>query len=122
MRQLYVDSSHRHGRGVFAARPFAAGEVIEDCPVLVVPEEEWDSLAGTCLSAHVFAWEGGAALALGSTSLLNHSDSPNAVYEMDYDGLRLVVRALEPIPAGREITINYGGAPDARVELWFEAV
>lgn len=122
MSKLRIDHSPRHGRGVFAGRDFRRDEVIEDCPVIVVPEDEWDALAETCLAAHVFAWEGGSALALGATSLLNHSARPNAVYEMDYDGLRLRVRALRRIHRGEEITINYGGAPDAEADLWFEAV
>jgi SET domain-containing protein len=41
---------------------------------------------------------------------------------MDYEELRLVVRAVRRIKKGEEITINYGGAPDAEADLWFDAV
>ncbi|HZU73335.1 MAG TPA: SET domain-containing protein [Acidimicrobiales bacterium] len=119
---LYIADSERHGRGVFARRWFSAGEVLESCPVLVVSGEEWDTLAQTSIGCHVFEWEEGVALALGHTSLLNHSTEPNAAYEMDYDGLQVAVRALRDIAPGEEITINYGGSPDAEVELWFDAV
>ena len=119
---LYIADSPRHGRGVFAGRDFRRGELLEDCPVLLVPAEEWDALAATGLASHVFEWEDGTALALGNTSLLNHSASPNAAYEMDYDRLRLTVRAIRKIARDEEVTINYGGSPDAEVDLWFEAV
>ena len=121
MAELYVGDSSRHGRGVFTAADVEPGAVLEDCPVLVVPPAEWDALCSTGLAAHAFEWQGGAALALGLTSLLNHSDEPNAAYEMDLEGLRLTVRAIRPIAPGEEITINYGGAPDAVADLWFDA-
>jgi hypothetical protein len=118
---LFVGPSGLHGRGVFAGRDFGEGEVLEACPVLVLAPEDLSGLGGTSLSGHLFDWEDGGALALGHTSLLNHSFEPNASYEMDYERMRITVHALRPIASGEEITINYGGAPDARGELWFEA-
>lgn len=118
---LFVAASGVHGRGVFARREFREGEVLENCPVLVLDDEEMAEVGATALSGHLFDWEGGGALALGNTSLLNHSFEPNAAYDMDYERLRITVRAIRPISPGEEITVNYGGAPDARTDLWFEA-
>jgi hypothetical protein len=121
MVDLYIAASGLHGRGVFAGRDYQTGELLEDCPVLVLTEEEVSGLGGTILSDHIFDWKRGAALALGHTSLLNHSYTPNAAYEMDYRRRRIRVRSVRPILRGEEITVNYGGAPNARPHLWFEA-
>lgn len=84
------------GRGVFATRPIAAGEVIEISPVLCISNEEYygreqgtkqeeesrgktgeerKGVDGTVLRGYVFTWkgvEGGMALALGiGETLLN---------------------------------------------------
>ena len=116
-----VGPSGLHGRGVFAGRDFQEGEVLEDCPVLVLAPEDLSELAGTSLSGHLFDWVDGGALALGHTSLLNHSFEPNAGYEMDYQRTRITVRTLRPIASREEITINCGGSPDAGGDLWFDA-
>ena len=118
---LFVSTSAVHGRGVVAGREFREGEVLEDCPVLVLDHDEMAEVGATALSGHLFDWGEGGALALGHTSLLNHSFTPNAAYDMDYERLRITVRAIRSISRGEEITINYGGAPDARTDLWFEA-
>ena len=118
--ELLVGPSGLHGRGVFAGRDFLEGDVLEDCPVLVLAPGDLSELGQTTLSGHLFDWEDGGALALGHTSLLNHSFEPNAAYEMDYERMRITVHALRPIASGEEITINYGGAPDSRGDLWFE--
>jgi uncharacterized protein len=109
-----VGWSDIHGRGVFAVRDFAAGEVVERCPVLVVPEEERDDLDATVLHDHYFEWEDGdGAVPLGLGCLYNHADDPNAGAESDHDELVIDMVAARPIAAGEEITIHYG-------EGWFE--
>jgi hypothetical protein len=117
---LFVDTSEIHGTGVFAARAFAPDEVIEQCPVLVVPPEQAERVAPTTFGDYVYDWEGGYALALGFGSLYNHSRSPAARYEMDYDLEEIHVIALRAIHPGDEITINYNGDPDDQTPVWFE--
>lgn len=117
---LYVASSLVHGRGVFAAHPFAPGDVLEECPVLFVPGDQLDALDSTDLHGFSFEWEDGVALALGYGSLYNHSWTPNARYDHDYDREVVVYRAIAPVAPGDEITINYSGEPDGRMELWFD--
>src|SRR5947209_5674728 len=111
------------GRGVFARRAIAEGEVIERVPVLVLSLDEikkgdaWTGLAGYC-----FLWgEGTVALALGYGSLYNHSFKPNARYD-DVGPQTKEFTALRTIQTGEEITVNYNGKPGSRKEVWFDVV
>lgn len=119
--RLFVSPSPIHGDGVFAARSFEAGELVECCPVVVCPPQQEALLAETALRGLYFTWKNDAiAVALGFGSLYNHSWEPNARYELDHR--RKVVRflAVTAIEEGEEVTINYTGDPDGRGELWFD--
>lgn len=108
--------SKRHKRGVFARRTFAAGDVIERCPVIVVPPAQREHLDLTSLYDYYFDWDGGdAALALGFGSLYNHSADPSARYEKNVAAETIVIVAAREIAAGEEITVSYG-------RPWFEPV
>ncbi len=111
------------GRGVFARRPIAEGEVIERVPVLVLSAgdikhaESWNGFAGYC-----FLWgDGTVALALGYGSLYNHSYRPNARY-LDQGRQTKVFSALRDIAAGEEITINYNGEPTDETPVDFKVI
>jgi SET domain-containing protein len=117
---LYVASSPVDGRGVFTSRPLAPGDVVETCPVIIIPAEQCEAFEGTNLAGYWFEWEGGAgAIALGYGSLYNHSWRPNARYEHDYDTGTVIYVAIRHIGTAEEVTINYSGEPDGRAELWF---
>jgi hypothetical protein len=106
------------GRGVFATRPIARGEVVETCPMLVVDDEQGDALS-IGAEGYVFGWgDGATALALGYGSLYNHSFTPNATTLERSD--ELVITALRDIAAGDEIFINYTGTGTDATDLWFE--
>ena len=105
------------GRGLFAARPFAAGEVIGRYAALPLSAREVQAIRGTRAYDYVFwvreAPEHGpeafdAALALGAISLCNHSRRASASFEVSPDGLYIVQTAARAIPAHGEITIDYG--------------
>jgi hypothetical protein len=100
----------RRGRGVFAKRRFAEGDVVETCPTVQVADSE---VAGS-LRDYVFASvkQGDVVLALGYGMLYNHSADPNVAYEQDDpDSIRFfALRAVQP---GEELTIDYG-------EEWWE--
>ena len=114
---VYVAPSIRHGRGVFAAQSFDAGDVVEDCPVLLVAT---DAVVAIGLDGYCFEWDGERyALALGYGSLYNHSWDPNARYDQDHGASLVSYSALRSIAPGEEITINYRGDPEGRAELWF---
>lgn len=119
---VYVAASPIDGVGVFAARAFAAGEVVECCPVVVCPPPDEQRIEQTRLRGLYFTWKDDAiALALGYGSLYNHSWEPNAAYELDHRREVVRFRALRAVEAGDEVTVNYTGDPDGRGELWFDA-
>ena len=106
------------GRGVFARRPIEAGEVIETCPVLVLPAGSVEDDASG-IGGYVFEWgRGKLALALGYGSLYNHSYRPNARYQDVAPRTKQFV-ALRDIKPGEEVTVNYNGSPKSRAKVWF---
>jgi hypothetical protein len=117
---VQVDLSPVHGAGVFATRAYAAGAMIERCPLLIVPPDQAPAVATSVFGDYVYEWEGGYALALGSGSLYNHAPISNARYEMDYDAEEIHIMAERPIAKGAEIFINYNGDPNNPDPVWFE--
>jgi SET domain-containing protein len=125
---IYVkDTGTPKGRGVFASRAFSAGEVVEECPVVLF-RKPYEALHKE-LKTIVFHWEvpeGAAAtqaLALGYGSLYNHDNPSNMRYETDGEALVMRLIAARDIGADEELTINYnadGGAPVSDDEWWFE--
>jgi SET domain-containing protein len=108
------------GRGVFARVDIKTGTIIEVAPVITVPAAEayaWHSSFG--LYDYVFSWdEGTMAIALGYGSLYNHSFVPNAKFSAG-TGLTIIFKAIRPIRAGTEITINYNGPAYSRAAMHF---
>jgi SET domain-containing protein len=114
------------GRGVVALRDIPAGTVIERCPVLIIPDHDRNKTDATIVFTYVYMWEHGtteqdlyagkgrAGIALGLSSLLNHSYTPNAVFTRIIDALELELRSSQTVSAGEEITIDY------QMKLWFE--
>jgi len=119
---LTVRSVPGKGRGVFAARDLAEGEVLEAAHVLHLSAEEAERLEETPLGQHYFHWDGvedaewRGAVALGTVSLVNHSTNANAGVWQDYERDLLILEALRPIAAGEEILIDY------EIELWFDPI
>jgi hypothetical protein len=116
----------RRGRGVVAGRRIERGELVERSPVLIIPHEQRAALDPTNVGNYIFLWEPGttgqdiykqegrAAIALGYTSLVNHSATPNCAFTRYFDALVLDLVALRAIEPGEEITFDYG------MTLWFE--
>jgi hypothetical protein len=96
----------RRGRGVFAARRFREGEVVEACPAVLIPDEE---VADGVLRGYVFASRrrGKVLLLLGYGMLYNHSPQPN-LYHRTAGRLTIEFVALRDIAAGEELTHDYG--------------
>ena len=125
---VYVrDTGTPKGRGVFAARPFGAGELVEVCPVILL-RRPYEVLHKE-LKTIVFHWpvpEGAAAtqaLALGYGSLYNHANPSNLRYEADSGCFVLRYIAVGDIAPDEELTINYnagGGAHVSEDEWWFK--
>jgi uncharacterized protein len=124
MADLLVKQSASRGRGVFAARRFRAGEVIEVCPVIALSSDDAARLDETHLYNYYFGWGAdnkGAAIALGFGSLYNHSYDPNAAYQKSEADSTISIIAVKPIAPDDEILIkyNFGNAADGG-PLWFE--
>ncbi len=123
MLSIGIKNSPGKGRGVFAQRNFKKGEVIESCPVIVLPAKELDTLELTQLYNYYFAWgpdSKDAAIALGYGSLYNHSYTPNARYYKDFDKSLLKYVCIRDIEDNEEITINYNCNPEDKTPVWFD--
>ena len=116
------------GRGVFAAKRFAAGDLVELCPVVVM-RCDFKALPLE-LQQRVFDWStlakvaGTRALALGYGSLYNHANQANLCYEPSEDGTCLRFVAAVDIGADSELTINYNGTFGKNIsdeDDWFES-
>lgn len=100
-----VKRSKVAGYGVFASRPLAEGEIIEQARVIPILKGE----IGSCLQTYLFHWdEQHHAISLGFGSLYNHSQTPNVSYKADYDHNLIVFKARRPIDLGEELFISYG--------------
>ena len=115
--------SSGRGRGLFAAAPIAAEEIIERACTIYISEEQAKALdamlpLGDFYFEHPRCKEAGL-LVLGLPSLCNHADRPNAhVRFLDGGecGWIAELYALNDIAAGEEITYKY------RCALWFNEV
>jgi SET domain-containing protein len=122
---LRVLQMGQRGRGVVAEADIPAGTLIERSPVLVIPPGDRAAADPTIVFTYVFMWEhdtteedlyrheGRAGIALGYTSLLNHSYTPNCDFVRHIDELAIDLIAHRDIAAGEELTIDY------QMTLWF---
>ncbi len=65
------------------------------------------------MAEDLYTQKGRAAVVLGFTSLINHSNSPNCDFVRYIDALALDLVAVRDIRAGEELMIDYG------LTLWF---
>jgi SET domain-containing protein len=94
--------SRIHGWGLFARERIAAGETVDETPLLfleTVPDG---------LDRHVYSFfDGRIAAPLGDGVLVNSADDPNAEFEMDLRRRVVVLVARRDIAPGDEVTIAY---------------
>lgn len=114
-------SDGEFNRGVFATCDIAKGVLFHEAPVIPYPNEEHVHIEKTFLADYVFEY--GAhhtALLLGYGMLFNHSYTPNAFYELNFDNHTVDFYAYTDIKAGEELLINYNGEVDCDDPLWFD--
>jgi len=115
------------GRGAFASRDFAPGEVVERAPVILLdyPMSE----LSLPVQRVVFNWSKLCdapqkyALVLGFGSIYNHADDPNTRYSADPANQVMIYTAVRPIKRGEQITVSYNQVPEGaepRARNWFE--
>ncbi len=121
------DTGTIRGRGVFAKRPFAVGEIVEVAPVLVM-KADFDDLP-ELLKTYVFNWTaltrvpGRQAVAFGYGSMYNHDNPANLRYEADAREEVMRYIAARDIETDEELTINYdarNGASVSEDDDWFD--
>lgn len=121
---LYIRNVKNKGRGVFCRRPLRQDELIESCPVLFLPPEDYAVATSSRLADYFFNFsreEGSLALALGFGSLYNHAENSNALYYLDRESFTMHYYAIRDIPAHTEICVNYSGEPGKDYRQWFES-
>jgi len=109
------------GRGVYSTRRIRRGAVVEVSPVIVLSRADWRSVRGPHLERYVFEWGKhgrGRALPLGLGGVFNHSDDPNLTWWLNLADESITFRARRDIPAGEQLTIDYGWTKKDR-RRWF---
>ncbi|WP_372752283.1 SET domain-containing protein-lysine N-methyltransferase [Mariniflexile sp.] len=110
-----VKQSPLHGKGVFASRNIAKGEMLAKCYMVLIHVNE---NLPECLATLQFPWiEEYDAICISDVgSFFNHSKEPNAeVFDRDYENLIQTFVAKTDILEGNEITIYYNDAFEAFV-------
>lgn len=112
---LQVKKTKSKGRGVFTLKNIPQHKIVENSPVLLLPNKITDNdLAILGLDHYCYDFNGKTAIALGFGSLFNHSSKPNCDWFIDEKNNCIVYSANRTILAYEEITIDYG------VEVWFD--
>lgn len=120
---LYVMDSELKGRSVYCQHDITKGDTIEICHIIVIPAVELPIIHKTRLHDYYFLWGESmnqCAIALGHGSIYNHAIHANADFLLDMVNNTIDIFAIEDIPAGDEITINYHGQPGDSEPLWFD--
>jgi len=75
---IEVRKTPKAGRGVFALKDFAPGEIIEKCPIINVTPKERKHIEKTILNFYVYPWRStrSGSIVLGYGSIYNHSFTP----------------------------------------------
>lgn len=120
---LYLDETSARGRGVFCRERIPAGTVIEISPVIVMEQTDRQYLDKTLLHDYIFEWgkqKDKCCMALGLIPMYNHSYKSNCEYFMDYEDESIMIKTVQAIEKGEELTINYNGDWDDGKKIWFE--
>lgn len=113
-------SDGEFNRGVFAKQDIAKGTLFHEAPVIPYPNEEHEFIEKTLLADYAFEYGiNHTAILLGYGMLFNHSYTPNAIYEINFNNHTFDFYAYTDIKAGDEILINYNGDVDDNAPLWF---
>ncbi len=106
-KDISVKRSALHGWGVFADSVILAGDIVEECHLLLM------DTSNAAIDNYLFCssktkLNGLYALPFGYGAIYNHSNFPNTQYVFDEEKALLVFRANRTIHPGEEILISYG--------------
>ena len=105
---LYLKTSKlggKYGRGVFTNRSFEPGETIELAPYI---DDDTANFKGV-VRDYIFSKNGSkekSVVAFGFGSIYNHSDTPNARWEVTNEHVK--IQCIKPIKKDEEVFITYG--------------
>src|SRR5258705_13216624 len=94
-------------RGVFALSAIKKGELIEQCPVMEISEDDTAHITEESLVTYMYYFGKKSVVALGFGSIYNHTDAPNAAYKENLAEQVIEFWALREIEKDEEITVNY---------------
>lgn len=117
---VYVSTSRtlKGIRCICAARTIQAGELIEACPVVLIPVEQLEYHDKTILTKYNYEWdEKNDAFVLGYCVLTNHSFNANAIFKRNYKTKMMEYYSVRDIQKDEEIYVNYNGKPDDKTSL-----
>ena len=105
-----IKDSPLHGLGVFAAEDLPSGSTIERCAYIVIDDDDLQEV--NRLNDYLFTSPddpGDYLCVMGAGMLYNHSDAPNAAWEIDDDDNRLLrFYTTSDVTAGDELLHDYG--------------
>jgi len=118
---LFITHSEGRGRGVFTAAELTPGDLIEFCPLILIPEKDKDCIHKSHLHDYYFlSPEQILCIALGYGSIYNHHTPANAEIVFDIPNKNMEIHCTHAIAAGEEIFIDYTGGLKDAPELWFK--
>lgn len=123
--KCYVARSPISGYGVFAKEDIKSGEMIEECPVVIL-DGTHNNNADWVLNRYAFTWsctcdicvKNGQSMCIpmGNGMVYNHSDEPNAYYVQDSFFRIFRFYAFKDIKKDEEITWYYGNGYSLRLQ------
>jgi len=115
--KVYVAKSTISGYGVFAKEDIKSGDIIEECPVVIL-DSTFTQNTDWVLNRYAFSWscscdictKNGISMCfpMGNGMIYNHSDEPNAYYVQDTFFRLFRFYAFKDIKKDEEITWFYG--------------
>jgi len=117
LSNTYIGKSNLSGYGVFASKDIDVGEIIEECPAVLL-DTTFQKNQDWVLQRYGMTWDcncevcrvNGKTIAIfgGNGLFYNHSEKPNAYIVQDYHLKLYRFYALSPIKKDDEITWYYG--------------
>ena len=123
--KCYVAESPISGYGVFASEDIKIGDLIEECPVVIL-DGTHNTNTDWVLNRYAFTWhctcdvcqKNGQSMCfpMGNGMIYNHSDEPNAYYVQDTFFRLFRFYAYRDIKKDEEITWYYGAGYSIRLK------
>ena len=122
---LFIGATEKKGRGVFTRERIPARTVVEIAPVIVMEKTDQQHLDKTLLHDYIFEWgkaHNQCCMALGMIAIYNHSYASNCEYFMDFEADSMIIKTVQVIKKGEELTINYNGNWNDGKKVWFDVL